>query len=89
MSKIPKIIETIKYKDVPDDVKERAIGEIIEIANSRKLSRCRNSNFYTTYSIDFAMCWADTPSGHDFWEQIHYAKNLPKPQQKKFCFMES
>ena len=89
MSKIPKIIETIKYKDVPSDVKERAIGEIMEIANSRKLSRCRNDSFFITDSIDWAITWCETPSGSDFWHLIHNAPNLPRPRQKKFRFMES
>ena len=84
--RVPQIIETIKRKDIPADVKERAIKEVMEIAASRKKLPCRKRYFYTTTSIDDAMTWRETPSGYDFWRKIYNSNYLPEPRQETFDF---
>jgi hypothetical protein len=84
--RVPQIIETIKHKDIPADVKERAIKEVMEIAASRKKLPCRRWCFYATTSIGGAMTWTQTPSGYDFWEKIEKSDYLPEPRQGTFNF---
>ncbi|KKN01496.1 hypothetical protein LCGC14_1127250 [marine sediment metagenome] len=68
----PKVIQTIQNKDIPADVKERAIEEARYVVREK----IANYDVGTTKIWNF-IAWSRTPSGHDFWHQIDDAPNLP------------
>ncbi len=67
-----KIKDTIRRKDISADTKAKALAEIDEIV------KIPEYDFRDDEFLDSAFTWNDTPSGHAFWEKIHYAKNLPE-----------
>ncbi|GAH94821.1 unnamed protein product [marine sediment metagenome] len=75
----PKVIKTIKNKDIPDDTREKAIEE------ARLIGKQKLANFSDVEDIAEFAYWEDTPSGHEFWRGISEAgekkpKKCPKPR---------
>ena len=66
--KKPKVIKTIRRKDIPKEVKKRAIKEALLIAEHK------TSNYHNDETILGFADWSDTPSGFSFWENIDEAK---------------
>lgn len=70
--KDPKVIETIKRKDIPDNVKEKAIAE------ARLIAKQGVANFSDDETLSTFACWKDTPSGDTFWREIEAADEIQK-----------
>ncbi len=64
------IKKTIKNKDIPADVKKKALAEIDKIA---KIPRC---NFIDSTEIIGAFEWRFAPSNSDFWTGIYDAPEM-------------
>ena len=70
----PKVIQTIRNKDIPADVKERAIREARDMATweNSDLKFDKNEPRINTFVV-----WSRTQSGYDFWRHISNAPDLP------------
>lgn len=66
----PKVIEAIKKKNISCKTKEKAIREARQIAKD-KIGGFQNGKDIITFC-----CWSMTPSGHNFWENIHKAGDI-------------
>ena len=63
----PKVIATIRGKDIPKDMMEKAVKE------ARLIAKEALANFYDVESIMNFCQWNKTPSGLDFWDKINEA----------------
>lgn len=68
--KEPRVIKTIKNKDIPRDVKKKAIKE------ARLIAKKKLGDFDDVGEILGFTLWSDTPSGHDFWRKITDAEDI-------------
>lgn len=66
--KDPRVVETIRSKNISDDVKKKAIKE------ARLIAKQNLASFQNVQNIGAFAYWTDTPSGHDFWRKIDMAK---------------
>lgn len=66
----PKVVETIRNRNLPDDVKNKAIDEARQIAEQEL------ANFFDDEDIMCFAIWSETPSGDDFWNSIFEADEL-------------
>ena len=65
----PKVIETIRNKNISLATKRRAMKE------ARLIAKGKLAEFIDDPDIDCFAYWSKTPSGHDFWENIDGAKD--------------
>lgn len=65
----PKVIATIKGKDLPGAVKNKAIAE------ARLIAKADIASFWDTADISLFVTWEETPSGSDFWSGIYRAND--------------
>jgi hypothetical protein len=66
--KDPKAIEAIRRKDVPNNIKIKAVTE------ARLIAEQNLANFFDVEDICGFADWAETPSGYTFWSKICDAK---------------
>ena len=74
--KNPKVIETIKNKDIPDNIKKKAIAE------ARLIAEQGLATFSDRKHISIFAVWRDTPSGTAFWRRISDADEIKKKKSK-------
>ena len=74
-----KIIQTILSKDIPADMKEKAIAEIKVIAIAGVLAM--ETQFLDSERIDASFYWRKTPSGGKFWAEIDDAPFLKEGEK--------
>jgi hypothetical protein len=75
----PLVLETIRKKDIPLDVKEKAVLEAKMIAESPDPERAYE--YFDRPTIDGFCYWSTTPSGNMLWSRIFGADNYPiKPE---------
>lgn len=75
--KDPKVIKTIRNKDVPDNIKKKAIAE------ARLIAEQGLAGFFDSEMIDGFVCWSNTPSEWAFWNEIYKADEIKKKSKVK------
>lgn len=61
------VIKTIKNKDIPQEVRDKAVAEVLALKGDV-------DHFADHECIGCAFSWREMPSGHRFWSDIDNAK---------------
>lgn len=77
-SDIP-LCATIRKKDLPQDVIDKACAALVRYANDPGHKCHRDTSIVLAENVDVCILWDQTDEGHDFWKTIFRSNERPDP----------